>query len=104
MNVVGVDSCKWGGFAVALDADKNWAIGIYKSMDVQWNAVQPLSMMFIDIPIGLPQSRVRESHPELYLWALAGKQIMGHLKNRTGFCQTLLNFAKELRMSNWKSI
>ncbi|MGD8961237.1 MAG: DUF429 domain-containing protein [Desulfobacterales bacterium] len=155
MQFVGVDGCKKGWFAVSLGSGRNWAIDVYKTIDVLWDAVKPLSMMFIDIPIGLPhsnrrdcdletrkllgrrgssvfvvpcrkalqaknyrqacrinkqvvgvklsiqtwhiaakikevdtwlqnarmaQSRVRESHPELCFWALAGKHSMAHTK------------------------
>lgn len=155
MNFVGVDGCRGGWFAVSLGSDKNWAIDVYKTIDVLWETVKPMSMMFIDIPIGLPhstrrdcdlqtrkllgrrgssvfavprrktlmaknyrqacrinkllsgvkisiqtwhitakikevdtwlkknptaQSRVRESHPELCFWALAGKRAMVYPK------------------------
>ena len=163
MQFVGVDGCKKGWFAVALDSGQNWAINAYKSIDELWQAMNSASMMFIDIPIGLPdsgrracdletrnllgrrgasvfavpsrkalqsknyrqacrlnqdvlgvklsiqtwnitakikeidnwlqrnrqaQSIVRESHPELCFWALAGEHIMGHSKKTAqGFAE-----------------
>ena len=155
MNFIGVDGCKKGWFAVALNSNQNWTIDVYKTFDALWKAVQPFSMMLIDIPIGLPhadrricdvqarkllarrgssvfavpcrealqaknyrqacrinkrilgvklsiqtwnicskikeidirlqvtreaQPKIRESHPELCFWSLAGKHIMAHSK------------------------
>ncbi|MGD8991537.1 MAG: DUF429 domain-containing protein [Desulfobacterales bacterium] len=59
MQFVGVDGCKKGWFAVSLGSGRNWAIDVYKTINVLWDAVKPLSMMFIDIPIGLPHSNRR---------------------------------------------
>ncbi len=163
MQFVGVDGCKKGWFAVALGSDREWAIGVFKTIDDLWNTVNSALLMFIDIPIGLPDSsrrvcdqetrkllkqrgasvfpvpcrnalraknyrqacrlnqavlgvklsiqtwnitakikeidnwlqchrkaqpHVRESHPELCFWALAGKRIMAHSK------KTALGFAE----------
>ncbi|MGD8798338.1 MAG: DUF429 domain-containing protein [Desulfobacterales bacterium] len=163
MNFIGVDGCRNGWIAVALNSDRNWAIDVYKTIDVLWDAVKPLSSMFIDIPIGLPHAnkricdmqarkllgrrgssvfavpcrkalqaknyrqacrinkqvtgvklsiqtwnicgkikeidiwlpatrearlKIRESHPELCFWALAGKRIMAHSKKTAhGFAE-----------------
>ena len=59
MDVVGVDGCRGGWFAVALGSDRNWAIDVYKTIDEVWNAMNSPSMMLIDIPIGLPDSNKR---------------------------------------------
>jgi predicted RNase H-like nuclease len=59
MDVVGVDGCRGGWFAVALDSGRNWAIDVYKTIDELWNAINSPSMMLIDIPIGLPDSNKR---------------------------------------------
>ena len=155
MDYIGVDGCRGGWFAVALGSGRNWAINVHKTIDELWNAMNPPSMMLIDIPIGLPDSsrricdlqarkmlgrrgssvftvpcrkalqaksyrqacqinkqlmgikisiqtwniaakikevdtwlqhtpaarkRVRESHPEMCFWALAGKHAMVHSK------------------------
>ena len=155
MQFVGVDGCKTGWFAVALDSGHNWEIDVYNSIDALWKAMNLPLMMLIDIPIGLPNAsrrvcdqetrkllgkrgssvfpvpcrkalraktyrqacrinqqvmgmklsiqtwniaakineidtwlqrsrevrpRVRESHPELCFWALAGEHIMAHSK------------------------
>ena len=72
MNVIGVDGCRGGWFAVALESGRNWTLNVYKSIDELWQAL----------------SRVRESHPELCLWALAGEQIMDHSKKTAqGFAE-----------------
>jgi len=56
MDFVGVDACKKGWFAVALDRRDNWKIGAFKTFDELWRQWNPLSDIFIDIPIGLPSS------------------------------------------------
>lgn len=163
MEFVGVDGCKKGWFAVALGSGLNWTIDVYKTIDELWNSMNSPSLMFIDIPIGLPEVNrracdfearkllgrraasvfavpcrsalqaknyrqacrinkqatgvklsiqswnifskikeidnwlqrnrkarpsVRESHPELCFWALAGKHIMAHSKKTAqGFAE-----------------
>ena len=59
MVVVGVDACKKGWFAVALDRRGNWKIGIFKTIDDLWSTFQNVSLILIDIPIGLPYSGKR---------------------------------------------
>jgi predicted RNase H-like nuclease len=155
MAYIGVDACKKGWFAVALSSKDNWKIDVFNSFEDLWNLWSPLPIIFIDMPIGLPnsgwrvcdiearkilgkrgssvfavpcrkaleaktyrqvcrinkringvklsiqtwnicskireidtwlrndptaQSKVRESHPELCFWALAGGQAMSHPK------------------------
>lgn len=64
MNFVGVDACKKGWFAVALDRQGNWNIGIFKTVVAFWSAFQNLSLILIDIPIGLPYSGKRRCDTE----------------------------------------
>ena len=59
MNFIGVDACKKGWFAVALDRQGNWDIGIFKTIVDFWGAFQKVSLILIDIPIGLPYSGKR---------------------------------------------
>jgi predicted RNase H-like nuclease len=155
MDVVGVDGCRGGWFAVVLGSGRSWAIDVYKTIAELWDAMNSPSMILIDIPIGLPQTdrricdvqarkllgrrgssvfavpcrealqaknyrqacrinkqvtgvklsiqtwnicskiqeidiwlqvtreaqpKIRESHPELCFWALAGKHTMAHSK------------------------
>jgi predicted RNase H-like nuclease len=56
MAYIGVDACKKGWFAVKLGSRDNWKIGIFNSVDDLWNLWNPFSIIFIDIPIGLPNS------------------------------------------------
>jgi predicted RNase H-like nuclease len=56
MDFIGVDACKKGWFAVALDSKNNWKIGVFNTLDDLWNLWNPLGIIFIDIPIGLPDS------------------------------------------------
>lgn len=51
-----MDGCKKGWFAVALDQRDNWKIGVFKAFDDLWRRWNPLSDIFIDIPIGMPSS------------------------------------------------
>jgi predicted RNase H-like nuclease len=59
MDFIGVDGCNKGWFAVALDSEDNWKIDVYKNIADLWHASNSLSMMLIDIPIGLPDSGSR---------------------------------------------
>ncbi len=59
MDFIGVDGCRNGWFAVALDSIDNWKIDVFKTFDDLWGNWKPISMMFIDIPIGLPDSGSR---------------------------------------------
>jgi predicted RNase H-like nuclease len=59
MNFAGVDACKKGWFAVALDRHGNWDIGIFKDIVDFWSAFQNASLILIDIPIGLPYREKR---------------------------------------------
>jgi predicted RNase H-like nuclease len=54
MNFIGVDACKKGWFAVSLDYQDNWKIDIYETIGDVGKAFQKAAVIFIDIPIGLP--------------------------------------------------
>jgi predicted RNase H-like nuclease len=56
MDFIGVDGCKKGWFAVALDSADNWKINVFKAFTHLWDACNPVSLVLIDIPIGLPDS------------------------------------------------
>lgn len=56
MDFIGVDACKKGWFAVALGSKDSWKIGVFNTLDDLWNLWNPLTIIFIDIPIGLPNS------------------------------------------------
>ena len=60
MNFAGVDACKKGWFAVALDRQGNWDIGIFKDIVDFWRAFETVSLVLIDIPIGLPYCKKRK--------------------------------------------
>ena len=59
MNFAGVDACKKGWFAVALDRQGNCNIGIFKDVVDFWSAFQNASLVLIDMPIGLPYCEKR---------------------------------------------
>jgi predicted RNase H-like nuclease len=56
MNFIGVDACRKGWFAVSLDHQDNWKIDIYKTIVDFGKAFQKAAVIFIDIPIGLPDT------------------------------------------------
>jgi len=56
MDFIGVDACKKGWFALALDSQDNWKIAVFKTFDDLWRRWNLLCNIFIDIPIGLPSS------------------------------------------------
>ncbi|MGD2187627.1 MAG: DUF429 domain-containing protein, partial [Desulfobacterales bacterium] len=60
MNFVGVDACKIGWFAVALDRRDNWKIDIFETIGDFWKSFQKATLILIDIPIGLPDRGKRE--------------------------------------------
>lgn len=64
MKYIGVDACKKGWFAVCLDPDRRWVIEIFDCIDNLWNAFQMVSLILIDIPIGLPGSGKRQCDVE----------------------------------------
>lgn len=64
MNFVGVDACKKGWFAVALDLQGNWDIAIFKTIDAFGSAFQNAAAIFIDMPIGLPHENKRRCDTE----------------------------------------
>jgi predicted RNase H-like nuclease len=64
MNFIGVDACKKGWFAVALDQRGKWEIGVFKTIDAFWSAFKNGALILIDMPIGLPASGKRRCDTE----------------------------------------
>lgn len=64
MNFADVDACKKGWFAVTLDRQDNWDIGIFKTIDALGSALQNAAAIFIDMPIGLPYDEKRRCDTE----------------------------------------
>ena len=56
MYFVGLDACRKGWFAVSLGHQDNWKIDIYKTIGDFGKAFQKATLIFIDIPIGLPET------------------------------------------------
>jgi predicted RNase H-like nuclease len=59
-----VDACKKGWFAITLDRRGNWDIGIFQTVVDFWSAFRNVSLILIDIPIGLPYSGKRRCDTE----------------------------------------
>ncbi len=64
MKYVGVDACRKGWFAVSIDPGKGWEFEIFTAVRDLWNAWQPISLLLIDIPIGLPDHAKRQCDVE----------------------------------------
>ncbi|UCE51449.1 MAG: DUF429 domain-containing protein, partial [Desulfobacterales bacterium] len=73
MSTVGVDACRKGWFAVCLSPNNGWAIEIFTTIRDLWNAFQSVSLLLIDIPIGLPESGKRQCDIE-------ARKILKHRK------------------------
>ena len=59
MCFVGIDACRKGWFAVSLGHQDNWKIGLYKTISDFGEAFQETALIFIDMPIGLPDTNRR---------------------------------------------
>ncbi len=55
MAVVGIDGCRTGWFAVRLD--DGWDVRVFSDIESMWHEWRDASLILIDIPIGLPDSR-----------------------------------------------
>jgi predicted RNase H-like nuclease len=64
MIFIGVDACRQGWFAVSIDQKNNWKIDIYKTIGDFGKAFQKAAVIFIDIPIGLPDTGERSCDRE----------------------------------------
>jgi len=56
MNFIGIDACSKGWFAVFIDCQDDWKIDIYRTISDFGKAFQKAAVIFIDIPIGLPDT------------------------------------------------
>jgi predicted RNase H-like nuclease len=56
MNFIGVDACRKGWFAVSLGHQDNWKIDIFETIGDFAEASRKPALIFIDIPIGLPDA------------------------------------------------
>lgn len=63
MAVVGVDGCRNGWFAVRLADDGSWDVGVFKSIGDIADAWKDISLMLVDIPMGL-----RDGHDQRERW------------------------------------
>ena len=59
MNFIGLDACRKGWFAVSLGLQDNWKTDIYETIGDVGEAFQKPALIFIDMPIGLPDSSRR---------------------------------------------
>jgi predicted RNase H-like nuclease len=54
MKFIGVDGCKIGWFYTAINHENDWEIGVSENIEKLWETHKDASLIFIDIPIGLP--------------------------------------------------
>lgn len=50
---VGVDGCRAGWLAIELEAEGNWQVNVFPDVSSLWNHHRQVSLILIDIPIGL---------------------------------------------------
>ncbi len=56
---IGVDGCRAGWFAVALDDSDGWTLAVYPTISALWAAHRQAKRILIDVPIGLPEAAAR---------------------------------------------
>ncbi len=54
---LGIDGCRAGWVAVGLFPDRQWRLFLYRQLESLWEEQQAASLLFIDIPIGLPENQ-----------------------------------------------
>lgn len=59
MTVVGVDGCKSGWFAVRLEPGERYSFKVFRWIEELWNEWGNVSLILIDIPIGLSDTKRR---------------------------------------------
>ena len=64
MKTIGVDACRKGWFAVSIDSNDAWEIGIFDSIGELWSTRQSDVLILVDIPIGLPDNGKRQCDVE----------------------------------------
>lgn len=60
MVYIGVDACKVGWFAVVLQGENDWEIGVFPDIAGLWNQYRHARLILVDIPIGLLDGGVHE--------------------------------------------
>jgi len=73
MNIVGVDGCSAGWFAVALGAEGSWETGVVPDLSALWNKYRRASLILIDIPIGLKGAGPEERMCDVYARRILGR-------------------------------
>lgn len=53
MRFVGVDGCRLGWVAVALDGEGGWGVAMYEGFEDLWSVHQNAKHILVDVPIGL---------------------------------------------------
>ncbi len=53
---VGADGCRAGWFTVLLDETDNWEVNLFSDISSLWNRYSNVTVILIDIPIGLSES------------------------------------------------
>jgi len=59
MKFIGVDGCKIGWFYTAINHENDWEIGVSENIEKLWQIHKDVSLILIDIPIGLPFNEPR---------------------------------------------
>ena len=78
MKFIGVDGCKTGWFYTAIDHENDWEIGVSENIEKLWETHKDASLIFIDIPIGLPFKEPRACD-------LEARKLLGKSKTSSVF-------------------
>ena len=74
MNVMGVDGCQAGWFAILLGSRMRWHAYCYQSFAELWSQHSSVDLLLIDIPIGLPDRMKPRRQCDLEARRLLGRQ------------------------------
>ena len=78
MKYIGVDGCKIGWFYTAISHENVWEIGASENITKLWETLKDVSLILIDIPIGLPFNEPRSCD-------LEARKLLGKGKTSTVF-------------------
>jgi predicted RNase H-like nuclease len=78
MKFIGVDGCKIGWFYTVINHKNHWEIGVSENIGKLWETHKDVSLILIDIPIGLPFNEPRACD-------LEARKLLGKGKTSTVF-------------------
>ncbi|TVP56444.1 MAG: DUF429 domain-containing protein [Gemmatimonadales bacterium] len=97
MQVVGVDGCRSGWFAVSLSGSGAWKTNVYPDFAELWAAHRTASLILVDIPIGL-----RDEGPDERSCDREARRLLGHPRGSSVFpapCRAALSASSHAEAS-----